>query len=77
MKTKMLFGVSLAVNVILLFALVFLFNNAFRLPDYTPPLVRFLSTNAPPIMADAAGRGQPPGLRTNTGFDTNSVNATR
>jgi len=77
MKAKMLFNVSLAANVILLSALVFLFNNSFRLPNYTPPLVQFISTNAPPATTNAAGGEQPAGLRTDTGFDTNSVNATR
>lgn len=75
MKTKMMFSVSLAGNAMLLCALAFALNNAFSLPESTPPLVRYVFTNAVPVTIEAASPGKVHGLPAAAGSDTNPADA--
>jgi len=76
-KTKTFLVGSLTINAITLGALIFLLKTLMILPNTSPPLVRFIFTNTPSAIVDAAGQGALRCLQPDAGFSTNSINANR
>lgn len=72
MNMKMLFDASVAVNVLLLCALAYLWYYAPRAPEYTPPLIWYVFTNSP--ATTEVYEMQLHNLQSLAGSDTKSIN---